>query len=301
MRVLKTLTAILITFLLAVALGLLCYLVVINATILNPQFVVKEINKLDLVSLADNYLTDMLPSEAREYQVAIHNTLEQNQVWIKQQLGIVITDSYDYLLSKTDTWSIQVETKAITDSFIDNLVLSYEQSPPPDYAALSQSDRQQYIADIRTNFISVIPSRIQITNDDIPADSLTKIQQVRVIIRDLKIALFSTIAFCLLMILCLIMLFNTFKTPSRILGILFLVEGVFGTATFFFARWMTPRLFSTTDLPSALRNYLEVLLNDLLLPWGIFAIGLLLIGTGLLIFSFGVKDSRKNTRLIAKS
>ncbi len=293
MKVLRGITVVLVTLILAVALVPLCLLLVVNNTVLNPHFVIQNINHIDVMRAADDYLTDLVPAESAQFHEAIRMTLEQNQVWIKQQINEVILDSYAYLLTKTENWSIQIETESIANNLFDNLLSAYEQSLPFDYAELSVSERQQYIADLRSQFMAAVPGQIRITKDDVPLETWPKIQQAREIIGYIKIGYYSTIAVCGLMILSLFLLYLKIKKPFRILGILCISEGVIGTAGFFITRLVIPQFIPISEMPAFIQGYIPVWINNLLLPWGIFTICLLIIGAGFLVISFLVHDAEQ--------
>ncbi len=293
MKVLRGITVVLVTLILAVALVPLCLLLVVNNTVLNPHFVIQNINHIDVMRAADDYLTDLVPAESAQFHEAIRMTLEQNQVWIKQQINEVILDSYAYLLTKTENWSIQIETESIANNLFDNLLSAYEQSLPFDYAESSVSERQQYIADLRSQFMAAVPDQIRITKDDVPLETWPKIQQAREIIGYIKIGYYSTIAVCGLMILSLFLLYLKIKKPFRILGILCMSEGVIGTAGFFITRLVIPQFITISEMPAFIQGYIPVWINNLLLPWGIFTICLLIIGVGFLVISFLVHDAEQ--------
>ena len=115
MNTLKVLAAVLVTLILALLIGPLGLMLAINTTVLNPGFATREIDKIDPVALAENYLTDVTPSEGQLYQDAVLATLKQNRDWMKLQIRQAILNSYDYMLGKTNEWSIQIETNAIAN------------------------------------------------------------------------------------------------------------------------------------------------------------------------------------------
>jgi hypothetical protein len=311
LKTLKVLAAVLVTLILALLVGPLGLMLAVNATVLSPSFVTREIDKIDPVSVTENYLNEVTLSQGQLYQDAVLTTLSQNRDWMKTQIRQGIMDSYDYLLGKTNDWSFQIETKAITDDLFDNLKTAYEKSPPADYALLNSTQRQQYITDLRSQFTSEVPSPIEITQADIPASALRNIEQTRIIIHQVQMAYYYTIAICVLMIVCLFLLFQQIKIPARILGILFIIEGFIGTLAFIVVRSLVPGMVSSADLPPSLvisglpgngqsanpplllQGFVSNVIKDIMLPWGIFVISLLIIGIGLLLVSFLVNKNKR--------
>ena len=169
---------------------------------------------------------------------------------------------------------------------------AYEKSPPADYALLNAAQRQQYIDDLRSQFSSEVPSPIEITKADIPAGAMQNIELARTIIHQVQMAYYYTIAICVLMIVCLFLLFQQIKITARILGILFIIEGFFGTLAFVIVRGSVSGMVPGGDLPSSLQIFIPNLIKDILLPWGIFVISLLVVGIGLLVVSFLVNKNK---------
>ena len=79
----------------------------LNQTILNPDFMVSQINKLDISSLAGEFFGEFLSEQIPGGQTpegkalmaeVIDDTLADLDPWIKDQMGTVIYSGYNYLL-----------------------------------------------------------------------------------------------------------------------------------------------------------------------------------------------------------
>ncbi|HSW57030.1 MAG TPA: hypothetical protein VLH15_01385 [Dehalococcoidales bacterium] len=292
MRLLRIITIVLATLVLALALMPFGLLVGIKHSVLNPQFVIREINRIDLLEVAEYYLPANLPEGTSQYQSAFLLTIEQDQPWIKGQIQTIVMDSYSFLLNRTDEWSISIKTEGFINNLLDNLTATLEQSPTPEYAALSEAERQVYLQDLRSQIKDAVPESISLNRNDIPQDVWDSILNTRKIIGSIQTAYYGLIIILVLMIASLYLLYLNFKIPSRILGIVFAAQGLIGIIGF----EVTGRVLSTTlhdMIPLIWEPYLPFWIKNILMPYGIFSAGLLVIGVGLLIISFLVRKRGK--------
>lgn len=124
MKFLKGLALGLLSFLLFLSLSIFGLAFTINRTVLNPKFVVSEINKLDVPALAGEVLSKDMPAESR---AALIDTITQFEPQIKEQTGAIIYPFYDYLLGKSQSLDLAL---ILSNSFLKpDFIASLMDSP----------------------------------------------------------------------------------------------------------------------------------------------------------------------------
>ena len=103
MKFLKGLALSFLGFLLVLSLSIFGSAFMINQTVLNPDFVVSEIDKLDVASLVDEITGEGLTQDglAGEFRDALANTVTKFEPLVKEQVGNIIYPVYDYLLGRS--------------------------------------------------------------------------------------------------------------------------------------------------------------------------------------------------------
>ena len=99
MKFLKGLALSLLSFLLFLSLSIFGFMFMLNNTILNPEFVTSELDRLDVTSLAEELLSEQI-SEEEEFGTTLVNTITKLEPLVKEQLSAAIYPIYDYLLGE---------------------------------------------------------------------------------------------------------------------------------------------------------------------------------------------------------
>lgn len=130
MSLLKNLAISLLSFLLFLSLAFFGSAFMVNRTILNPDFITSELNRLDIPSLVDDYVRIESPPEAPNLDQVTKEAITSIEPLVKEQASSAIYSVYDYLLGKTqnpDLISILKNTFFSTDfasSLVDNIDIS---------------------------------------------------------------------------------------------------------------------------------------------------------------------------------
>ena len=121
MKFVKGLALGLLSFILFLSLSIFGLAFTLNNTILNPDFVVSELDKLDVPSLAEELLSEQIPQEEKFMAEALNKTIADLEPWIKEQASTAIYSSYDYLMGRTQTLSLVISLESVKESLRDNL------------------------------------------------------------------------------------------------------------------------------------------------------------------------------------
>lgn len=244
----------------------------LESTVLNPNFAVREVNRLDISALSGDFIKEVVsgltPEEMQFLEENLPKIIDELEPQLKEQMDSAIRSGYDYFLGKTDRLSIVISLASLKDGLKARL------QPPYD----------QYAQDIMTG----VPDTYTVSESDLPADAMPTISRVREIIGYFKIGYYVLIAFMVLLVGLIILIDRNIRGATRSLGINFLVYGVLEFAGAFIARYYVPSL-PLGDIPASVQTWLTGLMKDLMSPALIFGIGLAVVGVVLLVVSFFVK------------
>ncbi len=102
MKFLKGFGLTILGLLLFLSLILFGFALTLNQTVLNPDFVVSEIDKLDYSVLAEELISQETTQEelSPELKSILVDTIDKVEPIVKEQLGVAVNSTYDYLLGK---------------------------------------------------------------------------------------------------------------------------------------------------------------------------------------------------------
>jgi hypothetical protein len=266
-------------------------------TILNSDFVIAEINKLNVTEVVRAYVNEQLYNQDSFYASAIDTTLTHEKIWIDQQISQTVSKSYEYLLGNSDILTFNFLLDEVKQNLSANLEKSILSSPPPEYLLLSQPEKDLYLANLKQQIQDTVPSHymVEINQDLIGSDGMELLRQVKAGIQCFKTASIILIIFIALLILITAVILRKLWEIWRVLGIILILDGVFGGIFYFMFKLGMPYLIHTADLPVQVNSWFTVLINDFISPFGIFNLIILLVGGICLSVSFIIKDRRAVT------
>ena len=294
MKVLKGLALGLLSFLLFLSLAVFGLALTINQTVLNPDFVVSGVNKLDMSSLAEEFLSEQIPLDGEQELVAgvLNDTIADLEPWIKEQASAVIYAGYDYLLGESQSLNLVISTEQLKETLRDNLKSAFKQSLPPEFAGLPQDMIDAEFDKYYQEFAEQIPPTFDL-GENITPEVMTALEQARQIISYIQIAYQTLIALILVLIAGIILIHRQVRGATRQLGITFLTYGVPGFASIFilknYAMAQLTQLMTQPGFPASLQAWLPQLVDDFLAPLEMFSLGILIGGVALLVASFVYK------------
>jgi hypothetical protein len=165
MNFLKGLLLTILSLLLFLSLSVFGLAFTLNSTLLNPDFVVREVEKLDVADIAGEYLADQLsinlPAESGFLEEAlkdgIKDVVSAEEPWLKEQAGIVIYAGYDYLLGKSDSFAVSIPLEALKESLRASLWESFQEHLPELLPGLLETEIKPQIDRNYEAFIAQIP------------------------------------------------------------------------------------------------------------------------------------------------
>jgi len=297
MKVVKGLALSLLSFLLFLSLSLFGIALTLNNTILNPDFTISEIDKLDVPSLAGEFFEEQAAGAIPEgldfiTPETIRSIIADAEPWIEEQTDIVVRNGYDYLLGKSESLSVTISTEPLLGILKSNLWQALLASPPPEAAGLSPAAFEEQFNVFFQEFSQQLPSTFEFDKSSIPPEVLTQLEQARQYINYFQTGYKALIGFMALLLLGIILIYHEVRGATRGLGITFLTYGAIEYGGILAAKHFALPQLPLSEIPPSLQPWLLQFFSDLLHPLEMFSIGLLIGGIVLLIVSFVYKPSQ---------
>ncbi len=295
MKFLKGLALSLLSFLLFLSLSIFSSAFMLNNTLLDPDFVTSEINRLDMSSLAGEFLSEQIPQEESYIAEVLDKTITDLEPWIKEQASTAIYTGYDYLMGRTQSLSLTISTKPVKDSLKENLREALLASPPSELKGMSPAIIEQYSDEVFQQLVGDIEPTFEFTESSLPPDVLAILEQVRQGMDYYQLGYKALIGFMLLLVLGITLISRQVRDITRRLGIPCLTYGAFGYAGIFVANYFAERWSPWPEIPASLETWITQLLDNLLAPMEMFSLGLLIGGLVLTIVSFVYKPRQASS------
>jgi len=289
MKFLKGLALTLLGFLLFLSLSVFGLVLTLNYTILNPDFVVSELNKLDISSLAGELLSQQVPKQGEFMAGAIDSAIADLEPWIKEQASTLIHSGYDYLMGRSPNLSLVISLEPAKENLKESLRKAILQSPPPELQGLPPAEQERYFNEFYQNFAGEIPSKFEFNESSLSPEVKAGLEQAKQYIGYFQLGYKALIGFILLLILCIILIHRQVRSATRGLGTTFLTYGVLEYAGIFAAKYFAGTQLGQLQIPASLQTWLPQFLSDFIAPLQMFSLGLLIAGVVLLIVSFVYK------------
>ncbi len=270
----------------------------LNNTLLNPDFVTSEINRLDMSSLAGELLSEQIPTEEfpEELRAVLVNTITDVEPWVKEEISTAIYTSHDYFMGRTQSLSLIISTEPVRDSLKENLREALLASPPPELQGLPPALIEQYSDEVFQQLAENIPPTIEFTESSLPPDAQAMLEQVRQYISYFQLAYKALIGFMLLLVAGIILISRQVRDITRRLGVPCLTYGAVGYAGIFVAKYFAEaKGLPLPEIPASLQTWLPQFLDNLLAPMEMFSLGLLIGGLVLTIVSFVYKPRQPSS------
>ncbi|MBA7631987.1 hypothetical protein ES703_39527 [subsurface metagenome] len=173
-------------FLLIITLLLLGIVITINATILNPPFVLNQMDKLDVYSLA----TDRIKAEVKN-QLALEEpymtyltqvvdkTAADLQPWLRDQTSEVVGEVYAYLKDGREL-DVSISLEPVRASIKQNLGETVQESPLPE--GIPQSIVDAYLIQVYAEIDQQVPASFELNKSSLEPEAIVQMEQAREVI-----------------------------------------------------------------------------------------------------------------------
>jgi hypothetical protein len=268
----------------------------LNQTILNPDFIVSQVNKLNIPLLAEEMLSQQIPAEADEFDEykgkVVTNTIVDLEPWLKEQAGDAAYVFYDYLEGRSQSLSLTISLEPVKQSLRDNMWRAFWESLPAELEGLPQAEIEPYFNDYYQPISEEIPSTFELDEASMPTEVRGLLVQTRQIIDYFNLSYTALIGLILLLILLIIIVNRQVRGSTRGIGINFLTCGALSFIGVFAAERLATPLLAEANMPPYLQTWLPQLLGDTLAPLEMYSFVLAGVGVVLLIVSFAYKQQK---------
>ncbi|MFC2056963.1 hypothetical protein ACFLTO_05305 [Chloroflexota bacterium] len=287
MNFLKNLALGLFGFLLFFSLSIFGLLFMLDNTLLKPEFLVSELERLDTSSVTAELINFQAPPQMPYLNEVINETIDELEPWMKEQLSTAIYSGYDYFLGKTENLSLTISTQIVKDTLRENLWEAFSASPPPELQGFPSAVKEQYFNEFfNLQFDEIIPPTIEFSESSLPLDALDIMRQVRQTLSYFSATYYGLIGFMVLLVIGIVLISRNIKNITRRLGIPLLTYGAIEYAGIWVAKYFAERPLPIPGLPPSLQTWTTQFSYNLIAPLEIFSLSLLIGGIVLVIVSF---------------
>ena len=291
MKVFKVVLLVILGICLSLSIFVFGLTLMLNQSLLNPDFIAEHVERLDIAALAEETVIDQVPTEAAEFMgeslnEVLGETIVDIEEWMHEQAQDGIYVFYNYIEGKSDTLSLIISLETVKESFRANLLAAVLASPPPELVGFPPEEIELQFNEYYSQIDEEVPSTLELDETTLDADVMNQILRARQYVGYFNRAFIVLIAFSLLMILLIILTHFSVRGSTRQIGITFLAVGAVSLAGALIARSIANSQLAGGDIPSTLQAWAPEVITDVLMPLGIYAIGLLVVGIVLTIVSF---------------
>ena len=265
-----------------------------NRTVLNPDFVVSQLDRLDVTSLSKELLREQVPPEVTSIvppqfiEELLDDVVTDLEPWIREQAGVAVYAGYDYLLGRSEELLVVIDLEPAKAILRDSLWQSFAESPPLGLDILSPAELESLFDELYDDISRQMPATLEINEgmiNTISLEIMPLLEQARRYIGYLQIAYGVLIGATAALVTGIILLNRRVKGATLWLGIPCLICGIFVYVSTFVIKRLAGLLMAQLSLPVQLQDWLPQFLTDSLAPLEVYGIVLMAVGTALLIVS----------------
>jgi hypothetical protein len=288
-------------FLLFDVLALLGLVITLNLTVLNPDFVVSEVDKLDVYSVVIEQAKAQLPGQEFIDAETVDEIVTELKPWFEEEADGVIRDVYAYLKGEQEL-NVVISLEPVRAAVKEKVREAMLESLPPELQGASQSQIDAYMSQVYTGIDNVIPATFQLNETSVGQQITGQLQQIKQIIGYIDTAYKALIALAVLLVLLIALMHWWQPKPiTRSIGITFILVGVaciLGSLLDVLISQALSRLAGESSLLLGLQAKLPQLAADLTAPVRMYGIGFLSAGVVLIIISvlFRLPEKRPDVR-----
>ncbi|MDH5364393.1 MAG: hypothetical protein OEZ07_00115 [Dehalococcoidia bacterium] len=289
MRIVRAIFSGIFSFVLTVTLVALGIVITVNLTVLNPNFIISELDKLDIYSIVADQVKNQIPAEEPYIAQVVDETITDLEPWLREQTATVIYGGWAYLKGDQEL-NIVIPLEQVRATIKDNLEQAILESLPPELEGFSESQIQAFLSQIYAEIDSQIPQQIEIDETALGPEITTQLQQARQIVGYIELGYKALIGLAALLILLIALLqWWHVKPIARYVGIPFTTAGALSLISTIVARSFIPDIIPS-EVPPEIVSTLSPLITDFTSPLQTYGIVLLIAGIGLIVLSIKLKS-----------
>jgi hypothetical protein len=283
----STLLAILVT----ISIGVLGIIVTLNMTLLDPDFVVDEMDKYDVYSVIFDEVKEHIPEIIPEE--VIDDLFTRYRPWLEEQVHKIIYAVYSFIKEGKEL-NVVISLEPIYGNMEETIMgYIYDYLPPalvnaPEYLI------EPYISGIYQEIKPYIPDEIVLNEETVGTEVITGLEEVRQVLHYMRIVYIIAVSIIVLALIVIALLYRwRFRPFSLYAGIAFICAGVIALINALVARSLIAGadLFAEADFaPEGLQEIVVQIITDSTQPLLYYGIGFAVAGMALLLSSFFVRQ-----------
>jgi len=234
-------------------------------------------------------LIEQIPEGMEFMAEYVDDMVADLEPWLREQVSTIVYASYDYLLGRSESLSLVIDTGPMKESLRDSAWQAFLASPPPELQGVPPALVEPYFDEYYGEFSEQIPPTIEINQSVIGPEIMARLEQMRRYIGYLQLAYRISIGAMIAIIVGLVFLHREVRGATRSIGIPCLTCGISTYISTVVIKYFIGRQMATVGLPAQLQDWLPRFLSDVLAPLQMFGIVLMMVGTALLIVSLAYK------------
>jgi len=276
-------------FLLFDVLVFLGLIITLNMTILNPDFVTSELDKLDVYSVVIEQAKAQLPGQEFIDAETVDEIVTELTPWFEEQADKVIRDVYAYLKGDREL-NVVISLEPVRDTVKEKLREALLNSLPPQLQGVPQSVIDAYMSEVYEGVDNFIPATFRLSETSAGQQVAAQLQQVKQVVGYID-TVYKALIMAAVVLVLLIALIHWWqpKPITRSIGITFVLVGaacVIGSLLDIWIIQALSRLAGESSMLLGLQSKLPQLAGDLTAPVRMYGIGFLVSGIVLVVISF---------------
>lgn len=271
------------SFVLAAALVALGIVITLNLTILNPDFAISEIDKLDAYSIITDKVREQIPTEEPYMAQIVDETITELEPWLRDQTNIALYGIYAYLKGDQEL-NIVIPLAQVRTCLKENVEQAILESLPPEFEGASHSQIQAFLSLVYAEIDNQIPQQIELKEASLDPEVTAQFQKARQIVGYIQLGYKLLIGLAVLMILLIALIqWWQIKPIALYVGIPMAIAGAVSLVGSIISGTLISGLLH--DIPPEIMPILPQLITDATRPLRIYGIVLLITGIGLIVLS----------------
>lgn len=290
MKILKGFLLSILSLLLFSSLSLFGILFAMNQTLLDADYVAKQVDRIDMPALtrqiADQYIIPQVPPDYAFLKEPVYASFGEFAPSLKEQMRTAVRSAYDYFQGPSQRLNLTISFDTLRSSLQTRARQAFLQNPPAQVAQLPRAQQEQFFNQLYEQYSrQIIPPSLDLNESTMDQKTQAQIRSVKQYVAWADTSYKLLMLLIAIMILAIFLIHANLKTASRELGISLLIFGVLQLVGVLIAGSVLPASLPIAQVPPALDVWLAGLITDVLSPLRTFSIVLVIVGAVLLAFS----------------
>jgi len=264
-------------------------IITVNQTLLNPDFVTSELEKLDVYSIIIEQAKSELPGQEFIDAETVDEIVTELTPWFEEQADKVIREIYAYLKEDREL-DLVISLEPVRDTVKDKISQALLDSLPPQLQGVPQSMIDAFMAQVYEGVDEFIPATFQLSETSVGQQFAEQLQQVKQVV-DYIDTVYKALIIAAVVLALLIALVHWWqpKPITRSMGITFILVGAACIIGSLLDVWLVQALSNIvgeSGVLLGLQSKLPQLASDLTAPMRMYGVGFLGSGIVLVAISF---------------